>query len=90
MLYKPVVPFGELIFQHTRVLAADRVESVVLRGYVNGFFRFLPLCALIDKGKLYAHACVKVVEEVAPVFKNGGLIVAACKLIVYILKRHAL
>ena len=65
VLHKPVVPFGELIFQHTRVLAADRIESVVLHGNVNGFFRFLPLRPLIDKGKLHRYGSVKVVEEIA-------------------------
>ena len=86
MLHKPVISFTKLIFQHTRVLAADRIESVVLRGYVNGFFRFLPLRPLIDKGKLHRYGSVKVVEEIAPVFKNGGFVVAARKLIVNVLK----
>ena len=39
---------------------------------------------------LHIHACVKVVEEIAPVFKNGGLIVCLCKLIVNVLKSNAL
>ena len=50
----------------------------------------LLLCALIDERKLHIHACVKVVEKIAPVFKNGGLIVCLCKLIVNIFKGYGL
>jgi len=31
VLYKPVVPFGKLRFQHIGILGADRVKIVVLR-----------------------------------------------------------
>jgi len=31
MLYKPVVPFGKLRFQHIGILGADRIKIVILR-----------------------------------------------------------
>ncbi|CCL71562.1 hypothetical protein BN185_1040027 [Clostridioides difficile E28] len=31
VLYKPVVPFGKLHFQHIGILGADRVKIVILR-----------------------------------------------------------
>lgn len=53
-----------------------------------GFFWLFSLCPLIDERELYTHACVKVVEKIAPVFKNGGLVVCLCKLIVDVLKHY--
>lgn len=44
-----------------------------------------------DKDReLHRNGSVKVVEEVAPVFKNGGLVVCLCKLIVNIFKGYGL
>lgn len=82
MLFKPVVALCKLVFEHIRVFGADRVKSVVLRGNVDSFLRFFLLCPLIDERELHRHGSVKVIEEVAPVFKNGGLVVCLCKLIV--------
>ena len=31
VLYKPVVPFGKLRFQHIGILGADRIKIVILR-----------------------------------------------------------
>ena len=90
VLHKPVVAFTKLIFQHIRILGADRVKSVLLCRDSDSFFCLFPLRPLIDERKLHAHARVKVVEEIAPVFKNGGLIVCLCKLIVNVLKGNAL
>ena len=41
--HKPVVALCKLVFQHIRVLAADRVESVVLCGDIDSFLRFAVL-----------------------------------------------
>ena len=90
MLHKPVVAFTKLIFQHIGILGADRVESVLLCRDRDCFFCLFPLRPLIDERKLHAYARVKVVEEIAPVFKNGGLIVCLCKLIIDVLEHDAL
>ncbi len=90
VLYKPVVAFDKLIFQHIRILGADRVKSVLLCGDIDCFFMPVPAASLIDERKLHDNDCVKVVEEIAPVFKNGGLIVSLCKLIIDVLEDDAL
>ena len=87
---KPVVAFCKLVFEHIPVFAADRVESVVLCRDMDRFLRFAPLRPLIDERELHRNGSVKVVEEVAPVFKNGGLVVCLCKLIVNIFKGDGL
>ena len=86
VLDKPVVALTKLIFQHIRILGTDRVESVVLRGNIDSFLCLFPLCPLIDERKLHRNGSVEVVEKIAPVFKNGGLVVCLCKLIVNIFK----
>ena len=87
---KPVVAFCKLVFEHIPVFAADRVESVVLCRDMDRFLRFAPLRPLIDERELHRNGSVKVVEEVAPVLKNGGLVVCLCKLIVNIFKGDGL
>ena len=88
-LFQSVVAFFKLIFQHIRVLFADRVKSVVLcRDFDSRLCLFLS-CALIDERELHRNGSVKVVEKIAPVFKNGGLIICLCKLIVNIFKDKA-
>ena len=90
MLHQSVVALCKLIFQHIRIFAADRIKSVVLRRDMDSTFGFAAAPTLIDERKLHLYACVKVVEEIAPVFKNGGLIVCLCKLIVNIFKGYSL
>ena len=86
VLHKPVVAFRKLIFQHIPVLGTDRIKSVVLCRDIDSLFRFAAHCPLIDKRELHRHGSVKVVEKIAPVFKDSGLVVRLCKLIVYIFK----
>ena len=87
---KPVVAFGKLVFEHIRILGTNGIESVVLCRNVDSLFRFSALRPLIDERELHAHTRVKVVEKIAPVFKNGSLVVCLCKLIVNIFKHNAL
>ena len=88
-LFQSVVAFFKLIFQHIRVLPADRVKSVVLRRNFDSRLCLFLSCALIDERELHQNGSVKVVEKIAPVFKNGGLIICLCKLIVNIFKDKA-
>ena len=88
-LFQSVVAFFKLIFQHIRVLPADRVKSVVLRRNFDSRLCLFLSCALIDERELHRNGSVKVVEKIAPVFKNGGLIICLCKLIVNIFKDKA-
>ena len=70
------------MFQHIRVFGADGIESVILRGDRNDLLRAAAARSPVDKGKLHTNGRVKIVEKVAPVFKNGGLIVCLRKLVV--------
>ena len=85
----PLLPFFKLIFKHIRVLPADRVKSVVLRRNFDSRLCLFLSCTLIDERELHRNGSVKVVEKIAPVFKNGCLIVCLCKLIVNIFKDKA-
>jgi len=87
---KPVVALCKLVFQHIPVFCADRIESVLLCRDIDRLFRFAALRPLIDERELHRNGSVKVVEEVAPVLKNGGLVVCLCKLIVNIFKGDGL
>ena len=88
--HKPVVALCKLIFQHIPVFDTDRVESVLLRRDLDSVLGFLAAPALIDERKLHLYGSVKVVEKIAPIFKNGGLFVCLCKLIVNVLKGDGL
>ena len=68
----------------------DAAFDIAYDSISDSFFCLFPLRPLIDERKLHAHARVKVVEEIAPVFKNGGLIVCLCKLIIDVLEHDAL
>ena len=68
----------------------NQIHRYIRLTYRDCFFCLFPLCPLIDERKLHAHARVKVIEEIAPVFKNGGLIVSLCKLIIDVLEHDAL
>ena len=89
VLHKPVIPFGKLVFEHIRILGANGIESVVLRRNVDSLFRFAALRPLIDERELHRNGSVKVIQKVAPIFKDSGLVVRLCKLIVNILKHNA-
>ena len=78
------------MFQHIRVFGADGIESVVLRGDRNDLLRAAAARSPVDKGKLHTNGRVKIVEKVAPVFKNGGLIVCLRKLVVDVVVGDAL
>ena len=73
-LNEAVVAAGKLILQHTGVLGADAVKLVpqggmeMLRAKVSCEDRE------VHKGKLELHGAVKVVQEIAPRLKDGGLV----------------
>ena len=45
---------------------------------------------MVDKGELEADRAVKVIEEVAPVLKDGALVLVLCKLVVDVIKTDSL
>ena len=87
-LDKTVVSFGELIFQHFRVLAANVVEIIVLRLYFKLLHKLLGISDLIQKRELHLYSAVEIIEEIAVILKDRGLVLVLRKLIVYIEKLY--
>ena len=85
-LYQSVVALGKLIVEHFCVFGTDAVKIVCLRLDGNAAFVVLGIGGHIEEGKLKSHRAVKVVEEIAPTLKNGGLVLILCKLIINIVK----
>ena len=81
-LDEAVIAFCELGLQHIRILGADVIESIVLFGDADRLLELIDVHPLIDEGELHENGAVEVVEEVTPVFKDGGLILVLGKLIV--------
>ena len=87
-LFQSVVAFFKLIFSISAYSLRIELKSVVLRRDFDSRLCLFLSCALIDEKRLHRNGSVKVVEKIAPVFKNGGLIVCLCKLIVNIFKEQ--
>ena len=62
----------------------------MLRLDLNNLVVLAHVAFVVDERQLKADAGIEVVEEVAPVLKNGGLVVCLCKLIVNIFKGDGL
>ena len=90
LLDQSVVALGELALQHTGILGADVVEIVLLRRKVDALTKLIEACLLIDEGELDEDRAVKVVQKVAPVLKDCGLIIVLRKLVVDVLKGDGL
>ena len=87
--HKTVVSFGKLIGKHCLILISYGIKVVVLHRNLDCGLCF-SAASLIDKGKLYIHGRIKVVQKVAPVFKDGGFLIRTCKLIIDVGKINAL
>ena len=90
LLDQSVVALGELALQHSGILGADVVEIVLLCRNVDALAELIQACLLIDERELDKDRAVKVVQKVAPVLKDGSLIVVLGKLVVDVLKADGL
>ena len=73
-LNEAVVAAGKLILQHTGVLGADAVKLVPAGRNGNAPCKGFLRSREVHKGKLKLHGAVKVVQEIAPRLKDGGLV----------------
>ena len=73
-LNEAVVAAGKLILQHTGVLGADAVKLVPAGRNGNAPCKGFLRSREVHKGKLELHGAVKVVQEIAPRLKDGGLV----------------
>ena len=89
-LEKPIVPLRQLVVQHLRVFHANIIEGVVLRFDLDDLLILPHAAFLVDKGQLEMDAAVEVIEKIAPVFKNGALIVILGQLVVDVVKADGL
>ena len=84
-LNQTVVAAGKLVLQHLGILGADSIKFIAAGrdgdAPGKGFLR----CRQVDKGKLELHRAVKVIQKIAPRFKDCGLILVLRKLVVDVL-----
>ena len=90
LLDQSVVALGELTLQHSGILRADVVESVLLCRNVDALAELIEACLLIDEGELDENRAIKVVQKVAPVLKDGSFVLVLRKLVVDVLKGDGL
>ena len=84
-LNEAVVAAGKLILQHTGVLGADAVKLVPAGRNGNAPCKGFLRSREVHKGKLELHGAVKVVQEITPRLKDGGLVLVLRKLVVDVL-----
>ena len=84
-LNEAVVAAGKLILQHTGVLGADAVKLVPAGRNGNAPCKGFLRSREVHKGKLELHGAVKVVQEIAPRLKDGGLVLILRELVVDVL-----
>ena len=85
-----IVSFCQLVMQHLRVFHAHIIEGVVLWFDLDDLLILLHAALLVDEGQLKLDAAVKVIEKVAPVFKDGAFIVILGQLVVDVIKADGL
>jgi len=90
LLDQSVVALGELTLQHSGILRADVVESVLLCRNVDALAELIEACLLIDEGELDEDRAVEVVQKVAPCFKDGSFVLVLCKLVIDVLETDGL
>ena len=81
-----VIAFGKLLFQHLRIFHTHIIELVVLRLDLDDLVVLAHIALVVDERQLKADTGIEVVEEVAPAFKDGVLILVLCQLVVNVVE----
>ena len=89
-LDEAVVAPRQLILQHLRVLHPDGVKVIPLGRDGNAVGEGLLGRRQVQKGQLETDGAVKIVEEIAPAFKDGGLVLVLAELVVDVLELDGL
>ena len=84
-LDQTVIAAGKLILQHFGVLSTDMVKFIALGRDGDTPCEALLGRRQVHKGKLELDGGIKVVQEIAPRFKDGGLVLVLRKLVVDVL-----
>ena len=81
-----VVTLGKLLFQHLCIFHTHIIELVMLRLDLDDLVVLAHIAFMIDERQLKADTGIEVVEEVAPAFKDGVLILVLCQLVVNVVE----
>ena len=81
-----VVTLGKLLFQHLRIFHTHIIELVMLRLDLDNLVVFAHVALMVDERQLKADTGIEVVEEVAPAFKDGVLILVLRQLVVNVVE----
>ena len=87
--YQTIIALGKLLFQHLHIFHAHIIELVVLRLDLNNLVVLAHVAFVVDERQLKADAGIEVVEEVAPAFKDGVLILILGKLVIDIIESNS-
>ena len=85
-LDEAVVAPRQLVLQHLRVLHPDGVKVIPLGRDGDTVGEGLLGRRQVQKGQLETDGAVKIVEEIAPAFKDGGLVLVLAELVVDVLE----
>ena len=86
LFLQAVVAPGELAAQHIRILGADAVKVIVLRGNVDALLKDFRVCRQIKEAELEVNRRVEVIQKIAPAVKERLLVLVLRELVVDILK----
>ena len=81
-----VIALGKLLSQHLRIFHTHIVKRVVLRLDLDYLVVLAHIALMVDERQLKADTGIEVVEEVAPAFKDGVLILVLCQLVVNVVE----
>ena len=81
-----VIALGKLLFQHLCIFHTHIIELVVLRLDLDDLVVLAHIALVVDERQLKADTGIEVVEEVAPAFKDGVLILVLCQLVVNVVE----
>ena len=90
VLAKPLFPLESWVFEHIRIFLPDGIKSVLLVGDMDGAALFLYVGGLIEERKLDTNRTVKIVQKIAPVFKDQIFVLVLCQLVVDVVELHLL
>ena len=89
-LCQPVVPLGELHPEHLAVLVPDGIELVLPWRDSDALLEALRIRGHIHEGELEVDRAVKEVEEAAPFFEDGRLVLLLGQLVIDVLELYRL
>ena len=85
-----VVALGKLVLQHGGVFLPNAVKIIALGRDVDTPGKAVLRCRKVQKRQLEPNGAVEIIEEIAPRFKNGGLVLILRQLVIDVLELDGL